>query len=91
MSDRETPFSTRAEILADLWLNYRNDEEFQDFIEYNDIGLPLAYAISNDLVKTTDIATKFVNETFDLFVEALDYGVDSGWSDLDSMLSGKDD
>jgi hypothetical protein len=91
MSDRETPFSTRAEILADLWLNYRNDEEFQDFIEYNDIGLPLAYAISNDLVKTTDIATKFVNETFDLFIEALGSVTDSGWSDLDSMLSGKDD
>ena len=86
-----TTFDNKASILADLWLNYRQDEEFADFIEYNDIGLPLAYAIANDIVKTTDLATKFINETFDLFVEALGYGVDSGWSDLDSMLSGKDD
>ena len=91
MADNETTFATKADILAELWLDYRNDVEFTDFIEYNDIGLPLAYSVANDIVKTTDLSTRFINETFDLFVEALDYGVDSGWSDLDSMLSGKDD
>lgn len=92
MSDtNETPFNTKAEILADLWLNYRQDDEFADFIEYNDIGLPLAYAIANDIVKTTDVASKFIEETFALLIEGLGYGVDIGYDDLDTMLSGKDD
>jgi hypothetical protein len=83
----ETPFANRAEILADLWLNYRNDNDFADFIEYNDIGLPLAYAISNDIVKTTDLATKFINETFDLFLSGLEIE-DNNYETLDDLLAG---
>jgi hypothetical protein len=34
-------FDNKISILAELWMNYRDDEELQDFIEYNDLGLPL--------------------------------------------------
>ena len=81
-----TTYSDRLAILSDLWLNYRQDEEFQDFIEYNDIGLPLAYAISNDIVISTDIAEKFVNETFELFLTGLDVE-DTGFETLDDILA----
>lgn len=69
-----TTLDNKATILADLWLNYRDDEEFTDFIEYNDIGLPVAYAVANGIVITTDLANKFVNETFDLLLAGL--GID---------------
>ncbi len=49
----ETTLDNKLSILSQLWLDYRDDEEFTDFIEYNDLGLPLAYAISNDIVKIT--------------------------------------
>lgn len=81
----ETTFDDKASILADLWLNYRQDEEFIDFIEYNDIGLPLAYAISNEIVVTTPIASKFIEETFALLLEGLDIE-DTGFEVLDDML-----
>jgi hypothetical protein len=81
-----TTYSDRLAILSDLWLNYRQDEEFQDFIEYNDIGLPLAYAIANDIVISTDIAEKFVNETFELFLTGLDVE-DTGFETLDDILA----
>lgn len=81
-----TTYFSKASILADLWLNYRNDEEFLDFIEYNDIGLPLAYAIANDIVKSTDIAERFINETFELFISGL--GIeDTGFETLDDVLA----
>jgi hypothetical protein len=73
-------------ILADLWLNYRDDELFEDFVEYNDLGLPLAYVLANDIVQTTDLAEKFVNETFDLLIAGL--GIeDTGFENLDQILS----
>lgn len=81
-----TTYSNKASILADLWLNYRNDEEFLDFIEYNDIGLPLAYAIANDIVKSTDLAERFINETFDLFIAGLEIE-DTGFESLDDVLA----
>ncbi len=40
-----TTFENKCAILADLWLNYKDNEELEDFVEYNDLGLPLAYGV----------------------------------------------
>jgi hypothetical protein len=81
-----TPFSNKCEILGELWLSYRSDETFDDFVEYNDLGLPLAYAIANDIVKPTEMAKSFIEETFDLLLASLEVG-DEGWESLDQLLS----
>lgn len=86
---QNTPFLTRCSILADLWLNYRDDDEFVDFIEYADLGLPLAYAISNAIVEETPIAQKFINETFDLLITAMNIQ-DTGFETLDDIFSMSD-
>jgi hypothetical protein len=84
-----TTYSDRCLILADLWLNFRSDEEFKDFTEYNDLGLPLAYMIANNIVDSTEIAEKFVNETFDLLLAGL--GIeDTGFELLDDILDSSD-
>ena len=81
-----TTIENKTAILADLFLNYRGDEEFTDFIEYNDIGLPVAYAIDNGIVKGTALSEQFINETFELLIAAL--GVeDSGFETLDEMFT----
>jgi hypothetical protein len=80
-----TPFSIRCEILSDLWINYKTDTGFTDFIQYNDLGLPLAYSLAEDVVEATPIATKFVNETFELLLAGLDLD-DSGFENLDEIL-----
>lgn len=85
-----TNYTDKCTILAELWLNYRADETFQDFIEYNDLGLPLAYAIENDIVKSTEMAQRFVEETFDLFMASLgveDKGIESLVELLESVES----
>jgi hypothetical protein len=66
-------------------MDYRSDEEFQDFIEYNDLGLPLAYAISAGIVEATELSSNFVNEAFDILVEALGLE-DTGFESLEDML-----
>jgi hypothetical protein len=83
-----TEFETRCSILAELWLNYRGDEGFESFIEYNDLGLPLAYLISSDIVKpNAELATGFINETFELLMAALELEEDFGFASLDEMLN----
>jgi hypothetical protein len=84
----ETTFENKALILADLWLNFRDDEQFQDFIDYNDLGLPLAYALANGIVKQTERATSFVEETFMLLLAGLGIEQDTGFDTLDDILSG---
>ena len=81
-----TTYENKCLILADLWLNYRYDEQFLDFIEYNDMGLPIAYAIAEGIVKSTEVAEGFINETFDLLIFGLGI-VDTGFDNIDEMMS----
>ena len=72
-------------ILAELWMNYRDDDELEDFVEYNDIGLPLAYLLMNEIVLPSEQSAIYINETYDLFLGAL--GIpDKEWESLDEML-----
>lgn len=82
-----THFSNKVSILADLWINYRSDAEFEDFLEYNDIGLPLAYLLDNEIVKPTESAERFIEETFDLLLAGLEIE-DTGFEYLDDLLTG---
>ena len=80
----KTQPSAQVAILAELWVN-RKMEEFEDFVEYNDLGLPLAYAISYQIVETTELAEKFIGETWNLLLEA--YGIeDTGFETLDEVF-----
>lgn len=85
----ETPtnhFFRKCEILGDLWLNYRGDEQFEDFVEYNDLGLPLAYAFTEELAKPTEIAEKYINESYSLLAESLGLSDTEIYGSLDDML-----
>ena len=86
MTDKTTtPFSNRCDILAELWVEYKHDTEFEDFLDYNDLGLPLAYAISTEIVDVTPKVEMFVNETFDLFLASLER-TDEGFESLSDIM-----
>jgi hypothetical protein len=80
-------FQNKITILAELWMNYRDDEELQDFVEYNDLGLPLSYFLMNEIVLPTDQAEIYINETYDLLIASLTVE-DKQWESLDEMLGG---
>lgn len=81
----ETTFSNKLNILSELWLNYRDEPEFEDFISYNDLGLPLAYAINAGMVTGGDMSNKFIEETFALLLAGLEIE-DQGFESLDEIL-----
>lgn len=81
----KTAFTTRCEILSELWLNYKEDPNFTDFLAYNDLGLPLAYSFAEGIVETTELGIRFVNETFDLLLAGLGLE-DEGFENLDDIL-----
>jgi hypothetical protein len=78
-------FDNKVSILSELWMNYRMDEGFKDFIEYNDLGLPLAYIILNELADNNDKTVMYIDETYDLFVAALNIE-DKEWESIDQMF-----
>ena len=87
MSDTPaTHFSKKCEILSDLWRNYKDDQDLQDFFEHNDIGIPLGYAIAEELAKPTALGVKYVEETYALLLKSLDLP-DVEFTDVEEMLA----
>ena len=78
-------FENKITILAELWMNYRDDDDLQDFVEYNDLGLPLAYFLMNEIVLPTSQSELYINETYDLFIASLQVA-DKEWESLDELL-----
>jgi len=86
----KTPFTAKCEILASVWLDHRNDVEFDEFIEYNDLGLPLAYSIHADLVELNAETEKIIDETFHLLLEALGLeDEDVAWKSLEQIFKAQ--
>lgn len=81
-----TDFSNRCNLLAELWIDFRDDEDFVGFIESNDLGFPLAYAFANKLANLTDVGETLINETWDLLLEALDIKEDVGFDSLQALF-----
>ena len=82
-----TSFESICSILGDLWMDYKSDKYFKDFIEYNDIGLPIAFLIDNELVEPTNLATQYVYETWEIFLAALEIKEDIGWQSLEEVFN----
>lgn len=80
-----TTFENKALILGQLWINYKGEDEWVDFFEYNDLGLPLAFAFAEGIVNHTPTLEQYINETWFLFLEGLDTE-DTGFEDLGDLL-----
>ena len=82
-----TSFSNKCAILAELWMNYRDDSNLEDFVDYNDLGLPLAYAINTELATITSAGELYVNETFDLLCAAIGVDDQKDYQTLNEMFN----
>ena len=85
--NKETPFDIKCNILSELWMEYRVDEQFKDFVDYNDLGLPLGFAVSEGLVIPNEPAIAMINETFTILLATLEIE-DAGFESLDDLLLG---
>jgi hypothetical protein len=85
-----TSFESICSILGELWVDYKSDKYFKDFIEYNDIGLPIAFLVDNELVDPSELAKQYVYETWDIFLAALEVKEDLGWESLEEVFDSVD-
>ena len=85
-----TDFRNICEILGKLYSVYKDDEEFKDFIEFNDLGLPLAYFVAENLCEVSDDGSRYITETWALFLAGLNLE-DTGFSDLDEVFESAEE
>ena len=79
-----TDFWERCLILSEFAIRY--EEEYQEFIEFNDIGFPLAYFNAEHLALPSIDGMKYVDETWTLLLAEMDVE-DTGFEDLDDLIN----
>lgn len=81
-----TNINEQCNILSSFYLNYKDDKALDEFMEFNDIGLPLAFLASEGLCDLNDSSLTYIQETFDMLLATL--GLDDiGYSSLEHLLS----
>jgi hypothetical protein len=72
--------------LASLWLEFKEDKDFAEFIKYNDIGLPLAYFTAEGLLnELTPLGEQYILESFKLFLTLINVSEE----EIDEVLEDK--
>ena len=67
-----TDFATQCVILGELYEGYKEEKDFSAFIEFNDLGLPLAYLTSMGLiVEVSDDGRRYMADTFEMFLKSI--------------------
>lgn len=79
---------TKAQILVEF-LNRKSDEEvYDDFFAYNDLGLPLAVALFNDLCELNQKGIEILDETYLMLLTELEVeDLTKEYNDLDEIFS----
>ena len=86
-----TDFTKVCEILGVRYANYKEDEEFKDFIDFNDLGLPLAYFASERLCEVSDDGARYIMETWILFLKGLGLEDTGVWDNLEDVFESAEE
>jgi hypothetical protein len=80
-----TALADRAHILARLWINERDNEAFEEYMEFNDLGLPLAYSLSEGIIESNTLVEAHINDSFDMLLTVLKVE-DTGFTDYMDII-----
>jgi hypothetical protein len=85
-----TTFENKALILGQLWIRNEEEEEWADFFKYNNLGLPLAFALAEDIINHSESLEKYINETWKLLLESMEIE-DTGFEDFDELIEKQEE
>ena len=76
----------KAEIIVQFTQEFIGDENFDDWFDYNDLGVPLAVGIVNNLIILTQDGIKLFNETWENLCNELDQDPNGEYFSIDDLL-----
>lgn len=84
-------YENKVSVLSELFTSYKNNTEWSDFFDYNDIGLPLAFMVSEKIVQVDEIGIRYIEETYTLLCETLGLSEEDDFDSLQDMINSKQD
>lgn len=79
-----TAFEDKVSILVEVLQN--EQPEWQEFINYNNLGLPFAYGVQRGWFPAGEDVTRLINKTFDILLEVMGIEEDGGFDTFQDLL-----
>lgn len=83
--DNTTTYADMAHILGRFWINERDNEAFEEYIGFNDLGLPLAYSLSEGIIESNPMVESHITDSFNMLLSILKIE-DEGFTDYMELL-----
>lgn len=77
---------TKAEILVQFTQDEFNLGNYDDFFDYNDLGIPMAIAVTQDMVILTDAGEQLLDETWIELCNLLDVNPNEEYESIDDLM-----
>jgi len=78
---------TKAEILVQFTQDEFNSGEYDEFFDYNDLGIPLSIAITQDMVILTDSGEQLLDETWKELCLLFNANPDDEYESIDDLTT----
>jgi hypothetical protein len=78
---------TKAEILVQFTQDEFNSGEYEEFFDYNDLGIPLSIAITQDMVILTDSGEELLDETWKDLCLLFDANPNDEYESIDDLTT----
>jgi hypothetical protein len=78
---------TKAEILVQFTQDEFNSGEYDEFFDYNDLGIPMAIAITQDMVILTDSGEELLEETWKELCLLFDANPEDEYESIDDLTT----
>jgi hypothetical protein len=76
---------TKAEILVQFTQDEFNSGEYDEFFDYNDLGIPMAIAVTQDMVILTDAGEQLLDETWNELCLLFEANPDDEYESIDDL------
>ncbi len=78
---------TKAEILVQFTQDEFNSGEYDEFFDYNDLGIPMSIAITQDMVILTDSGEQLLEETWKELCLLFNANPDDEYESIDDLTT----
>ena len=78
--------SKKAEILVQFTQDYFNSGEYDEFFDYNDLGIPMSIALDQEMIILTDKGEELLQETWKELCLLFEADPNSEYETIDDLI-----
>jgi hypothetical protein len=78
---------TKAEILVQFTQDEFNSGEYDEFFDYNDLGIPMSIALTQDMIILTDSGEELLDETWKELCLLFDANPEDEYESIDDLTT----